>query len=388
MYCARVKSLRNVLSRAYPSVWIIALFVGITFALYSLLFNSVLSFDSIYFLNVSVERRANGEETQRKLVLLYTPFFGNKWLDYPNLGPLRPPMVEGASVFEGCEVSACSVTYNKSKILEADAVGFHGRDMPSSLPLQRTVQQIWFYFVLENPLNVNMDKSGYANIFNWTMSYRRESEIYTPYGRYSPLTKDSKSFTENDKVVKDKLVAWLVSNCDAEERQEYVSELQTYINVSIYGKCGDSESCPGERRSPICDALLRRHKFYLAFENGNCPDYVTEKYWENAIGNSIVPVVMGGADYKALAIPNSYIDVRDFESPKKLADYLLFLDANDTEYNTYFSWKKRYRRVAPRYACTLCKQLHNKSLYAFPKSYKNMAQFWSREQCIWLDLIG
>ena len=56
--------------------------------------------------------------------------------------------------------------------------------MPNCLPSQRTAKQIWFYYVLENPLNVFMDANGYADVFNWTMSYRRESEMYGPYGKY------------------------------------------------------------------------------------------------------------------------------------------------------------------------------------------------------------
>ena len=95
----------------------------------------------------------------------------------------------------------------------------------------------------------------------------------------------------------------------------------------------------------------------------------------NAIDNNILPVVMGGADYKALAIPNSYINVEDFDSPKKLAEYLLYLDRNDTAYEEYFRWKRFYQHVPPKFACSLCKQLRNKSLLASPRMYKNMKMF-------------
>ena len=60
--------------------------------------------------------------------------------------------------------------------------------------------------------------------------------------------------------------------------------------------------------------LERDYKFYLAFENSKCLDYVTEKFY-NALLFSIVPVVYGGADYNAIGAPkNSYIDVRIFQS--------------------------------------------------------------------------
>jgi len=58
----------------------------------------------------------------------------------------------------------------------------------------------------------------------------------------------------------------------------------------------------------------RDYKFYLAFENSICPDYVTEKLF-NTLLFTTVPIVYGGADYEAIgAPPNSYIDVRNFTS--------------------------------------------------------------------------
>lgn len=377
----------GLLRSVYSNVYLLLLCIGISFVFYSSLFNYIFSFEGTYFINMTVEPRVARQEPRKKLILLYTPFFGGNWVNDPSLGPFRPPFVEGHTTFKDCGIPSCVVTYNRSKLLEADAVGFHHRDMNISLPSRRTPQQIWFYFVLENPLNVFMATDGYAGVFNWTMSYRRGSEVYTPYGKYASLEQRSvKYFTGHEVTGKDKLVAWLVSNCDANERNKYVMELLDYINISIYGLCGDSSACPSKRRSPACNSLLRRHKFYLAFENGNCPDYITEKYWENAIGNDVVPIVMGGADYKALAIPNSYIDVQDFASPKHLADYLLYLDANDTAYGEYFIWKKLYQRVAPNRACTLCKQLHNVSLYTPPRVYKNMSTFWHKHQCKRLNL--
>lgn len=82
---------------------------------------------------------------------------------------------------------------------------------------------------------------------------------------------------------------------------------------------------------------------------------------------------MGGADYKALAIPGSYINAMDFSSLKKLAEYLMFLDQNDDEYNKYFEWKKRYKvggclrarlNLANHYPwmCEVCAAANNHSL--------------------------
>lgn len=82
-----------------------------------------------------------------------------------------------------------------------------------------------------------------------------------------------------------------MSNCYASNgRLEYAKELAKHIQVDIYGACG-SKICP--RDSDECWKQLQRdYKFYLSFENSNCKDYITEKLFENALGNNIVPIVV------------------------------------------------------------------------------------------------
>ena len=39
---------------------------------------------------------------------------------------------------------------------------------------------------------------------------------------------------------------------------------------------------------------ISHHKFYLAFENSiHCNDYISEKFWRNALSSGAVPVVYG-----------------------------------------------------------------------------------------------
>ena len=62
------------------------------------------------------------------------------------------------------------------------------------------------------------------------------------------------------------------------------------------------------------DGMLEQdYKFYLSFENSICVDYVTEKFY-NALLFNTVPVVYGGADYSRLAPNMSYINIRNYGS--------------------------------------------------------------------------
>jgi glycoprotein 3-alpha-L-fucosyltransferase len=78
-------------------------------------------------------------------------------------------------------------------------------------------------------------------------------------------------------------VGWFVSNCgEKNARQKYAKELQKYIPVDIYGMCG-TKMCPRSTETECFEMLNRDYKFYLAFENSNCKDYITEKFFLNSL---------------------------------------------------------------------------------------------------------
>lgn len=60
----------------------------------------------------------------------------------------------------------------------------------------------------------------------------------------------------------------------------------------------------------------------IAFENAISKDYVTEKFFNPLVIGS-VPVYLGAPNIEDF-IPgkNSFVDVRNFDSPKDLADFL------------------------------------------------------------------
>jgi hypothetical protein len=82
-------------------------------------------------------------------------------------------------------------------------------------------------------------------------------------------------------------------------------------------------------------------QFHLALENTRCTDYVTEKLF-TAFTRGQVPIVLGApnvADHSPG--PDSFIDATAFPSARALADYLLYLDRNDTAYEQYHAWRRR-----------------------------------------------
>jgi alpha-1,3-fucosyltransferase len=85
-----------------------------------------------------------------------------------------------------------------------------------------------------------------------------------------------------------------------------------------------------------CDEMLQvDYKFYFAFENSLCPDYVTEKFIWPYVYDAF-PIVLGEANYSNFSPSYSYVNEKDFQSPKKLTDYLILLDKSEKLDGQYF----------------------------------------------------
>jgi alpha-1,3-fucosyltransferase len=224
------------------------------------------------------------------------------------------------------------------------------------------------------------------------MTYRRDSDIVDlhPYGRIkcidpSPTCLDfprlngtsvEETYTIPFKIdleLKNKSIAWLVSNCKTDSRREsLVRNLSNFIPVDIYGFCG-KQRCPN---GADCDHFLgQNYRFYLSFENSLCPDYITEKLYR-PMAHGTLPVVYGGSDYSFYLPTGSYVDARDFDSPQSLAQHLKKLMSDDEHYLSHFRWREKYV-VDPKPTdgmCQLCRLLSDTKTEK--KTYPDIAEWW------------
>jgi alpha-1,3-fucosyltransferase len=126
----------------------------------------------------------------------------------------------------------------------------------------------------------------------------------------------------------------------------------------------------------------------LAFENSICSDYVTEKFF-NAMNSSVVPIVLGGANYSAIAPIKSNINAYvDFKNPEDLARFLQDLMDDPQAYAEYFWWKQFYKVVETdsasiaRYQCDVCTKLHEDSLSSareYYSNYSDLTEWWEHK---------
>ncbi|XP_033054226.1 galactoside 3(4)-L-fucosyltransferase [Trachypithecus francoisi] len=265
----------------------------------------------------------------------------------------------------------CHITADRKVYPQADAVIVHHWDVMSNpmsrLPLSpRRQGQRWIWFNLEPPSNC-WHLEALDGYFNLTMSYRSDSDIFTPYGWLEPWS-GQPAHPPLNLSAKTKLVAWAVSIWKPDSaRVRYYQSLQAHLKVDVYGK--SHKPLPKETMMET----LSRYKFYLAFENSLHPDYITEKLWKNALEAWAVPVVLGPSrsNYERFLPPDAFIHVDDFQSPKDLAQYLQELDKDHARYLSYFRWRETLRPRSFIWAldfCKACWKLQEESRYQTVRS--------------------
>jgi alpha-1,3-fucosyltransferase len=312
----------------------------------------------------------------------------------------------------GCQVSDCVIYDNETalplKEYDAFIMNMHVMWLTEFPYFKRRQHQRFIFMTQESPASMFLlDAKTLNNYFNWTMSYRHNSDIQFLYGRILPGPSAPRTRAETQKLIKAThrssaknyaankvhLVAWMATHCESPSlRETYVRQLSKFIPVDVYGGCGNLRCIRNDSHwlsDPKCyDMIEAKYKFYLSFENSICDDYVTEKFFE-IMNHDIVPIVYGGANYSQIAPPHSYIDALQF-TPETLSQYLKLLDANDELYNEYFWWKGHYtveagvEQMARHGFCDLCKKLHQDE--GVIKYYSQLVSEWHpKRRCKYFD---
>ncbi|KAK2502158.1 hypothetical protein MC885_015948 [Smutsia gigantea] len=248
----------------------------------------------------------------------------------------RPPELP-SNTCASYGVANCRLSTDRSLLASADVVVFHHRELQTQqvhLPLaERPHGQPWVWASMESPSHAH-GLGLLRGIFNWVLSYRRDSDIFVPYGCLEPREGPAPSLSAKTGVA-----AWVVSNF--QERQPRVRlyrHLAPHLRVDVFGRA---------HGRPLCAHCLlptvARYLFYLSFENSQHRDYITEKFWRNALSAGTVPVVLGPprAAYEAFVPPGAFVHVDDFGSARELAAFLAGM--NESCYRGYFAWREQFR---------------------------------------------
>ena len=233
------------------------------------------------------------------------------------------------------------------------------------------------------------------------MTYRQDSDIVHDYGRYIPRRlssdvrdrqladfylspKDNRSTynVTNEFRTRRNRILWFVSNCKTRTlRHKIANELRQLYPMDEYGQCSSSKKSAGRASTETFEKLLFQYKFYLAFENSDCQDYVTEKAFYNALAHGSIPIVLRPSrdNYRRILPPKSFIHVDEFKGLNELAVELKRIAEMTDVFESYHQWRLDYRLITwpsnyfvnDRF-CDLCRKLHQDHT---SKTYNNFSSW-------------
>ncbi|XP_028320944.1 alpha-(1,3)-fucosyltransferase 4-like [Gouania willdenowi] len=265
--------------------------------------------------------------------------------------------------WEQYRIHGCMLTDDKHAYRQADAVIFHHRDISTGdipmPPEPRPRSQKWIWMNHESPSH-SPGLWRFDGVFNLTLTYRTDSNIYLPYGYLIPRVNSARSLYRATSLRRPvRLLAWVISNwSESHARVSFYHKLRRHVNIDVYGRAG----MPLPEGSEAVLGLLRQYMFYLALENSQHTDYITEKVW-NAVRAGAIPVVLGPSrqNYERFLPPEAFIHVDDFPTVRELARYMHRLKRRPALTKRHLIWRQSYSIHQPTFwsehYCTACKVL-------------------------------
>ena len=266
------------------------------------------------------------------------------------------PFTAYKRIIHECGAGKCLFTHSHTELdnPQTQAFMFYGTSLHdwNDLPLPRKERHLWALLHEESPKNnwVLAHEEG-MKLFNVTATCSR----YSNFPLVTQFLETLEKLTNTPPVPTSQkskggvgLVIYLQSGCNPpSDRDTYVKELMKYVKVDSYGRCLHNKDLPEHLLNPITfsswevQQLQAKYKFSISFENAICEDYITEKFWRPLVAGS-VPIVRGSPTVLDWApdVERSIIVADHFSTPKDLADYLLYLDQNDEEYEKYLEFKR------------------------------------------------
>ena len=281
----------------------------------------------IFFSHMRNNRPMGNRMTKRWVIIFWSTVFG------------KPAHIHLDGDKDGCPVP-CELTTNHSRESEASGFIVHARDGHMTPPTDAVP---WILFTRENPVYTPvLSNQEFMSKFKLLESYRLDSDFPQPVYTMPNLTPPI-PFKE-----KTGLIMVAISNCEP-VRTEYMRQLMQFVQIDSYGGCLKNKndlvarygSANGKDFKQIKTDLERKYKFTLVFFNQDC-DYFVDDQLSHAFDAGSVPVVMATDKLEEFLpgnLKNAVIKVRNFQSPKVLAEYLKNLSTNEAEYNKYLEWK-------------------------------------------------
>lgn len=232
-------------------------------------------------------------------------------------------------------------TTDRQYFEQADAVVFHMPTLNGQLEedLEKPDGQKWVAWSLECEENYPILKDPeLMDLFDYKMTYHQHADIIYAYYRAHHPALFSKMPDFRQKT--GDICMMISSRINQSGREEYLQELMKHIEIDSYGQLFNNRKMERDTGRDAKIELYSHYKFVIAFENACAPDYVTEKFFD-PLAAGAVPIYLGAPNIDAF-VPgkNCFVDVRDFDSPAVLADFIKECCRDEKKYRKFFEWKK------------------------------------------------
>jgi len=198
--------------------------------------------------------------------------------------------------------------------------------------------------------------------FDYRLSYKASADVWAPLECTSTLAMLN---GETDKYIhsfqsRTKNVLAMISNCDQSkvgDRNKWVDGLmEAGLEIDHYGACSKwnnhkEDTSLGKDSQERKRKLAEQYRFIIAFENKVEKDYVTEKPFDAYIAGAI-PIYWGAPNVDDYLPAGSFVDRRNFATPRELANHVNDLILHPEKQNAYKQWSKEdYRKTKYGQSC-------------------------------------
>lgn len=234
------------------------------------------------------------------------------------------------------------ITTDRLYLQQADVVVFHlpGLFHEMEFDIEKKQWQIWVAWYLGSEKNYPWILCPeIADNFDLRMNYHRGADVIHPcylientdifYKHTDYFNKQNKSCIFNSEEINEE-----ISN-------QYLQELIIHTETIELNRFFSNSPSYLDRIKESGIEVFANYKFVISFEDAIEEDYVTEKFYEPLVAGSI-PIYLGAPNIHDFAPgDNCFVDVRQFDSPRSLAQFINSCYEDEQLYAKFFEWKKQ-----------------------------------------------
>jgi len=230
------------------------------------------------------------------------------------------------------------ITADRRFLQDADAVVFHLPNIGQELEndLVKPDKQVWVGWCMEAEKNYPFLKDPEVReLFDLWMGYEQDSDVVYPFYRYEYLD----FFTHGllKKSNQNKTLIIFPNKIYTKSYLDYLEKLREQIEIDLINL--ELYNINHIQLNPM--TFYQNYKFVIVFENTLETNYVTEGFFDTLLTGS-VPIYLGAPNIEDFTPgDNCFVDVRQFENPQSLADFIKACYDDEQLYAKFFEWRNQ-----------------------------------------------